>query len=127
MRDQLRIVARTDILVGMHGAGLSHALFLPSHGGLIEFYPTYYTSDNVHFKQFSQWRRLHYVRWVNTDMYLERNGDATLIPPSVLLALMHNMLDMMGCAAPDTEHLDTEHPDAKNLDTRNANAKNPDA
>jgi hypothetical protein len=34
-RDQLSLAARTDLLVGMHGAGLAHSLFLPSHAGTL--------------------------------------------------------------------------------------------
>ena len=97
MRDQLNLVVRTDILVGMHGAGLSHALFLPSHAGVIEFYPTYYGTINVHFMKFAQWRKLHYLQWVNRDARLEKNWETTQIPPEVLLAHMHQMLQMMGC------------------------------
>ena len=97
MRDQLDLVVRTDILVGMHGAGLSHSLFLPTHGGLIEFYPTYWGSSNVHFMKFAQWRKLHYVQWVNEDAGLEINEESGIIPPDVLLSLMQKMLHMMGC------------------------------
>jgi hypothetical protein len=33
LREQLQLVAHTDLLVGMHGAGLAHGLFLPPHAG----------------------------------------------------------------------------------------------
>jgi len=35
---QLEIVANTDILAGVHGAGLSHALFLPEWAQVVELY-----------------------------------------------------------------------------------------
>lgn len=40
--DQLALMARTDLLIGMHGAGLAHGLFLPQHAGV--FLPTYKVS-----------------------------------------------------------------------------------
>lgn len=36
--DQVRIVSQTDILVGMHGAGLTHMLFLPKWSAVFELY-----------------------------------------------------------------------------------------
>ena len=35
---QLNISRSTDLLIGMHGAGLIQAMFLPMHGGLFEFF-----------------------------------------------------------------------------------------
>lgn len=37
--EQLRIIANTDILMGVHGNGLSHLLFLPSNAVALEFFP----------------------------------------------------------------------------------------
>ena len=34
--DQLKIVGQTDVLVGVHGAGLTHLMFLPTGGVLLE-------------------------------------------------------------------------------------------
>jgi len=34
--EQLRVVGETDVMIGMHGAGLSHVTVMPRHGALIE-------------------------------------------------------------------------------------------
>lgn len=39
MEQQLAVVQQTDILVGMHGAALAHALLLPPHAALVELWP----------------------------------------------------------------------------------------
>lgn len=36
--DQLEIIRNTDIFIGMHGAGLTHLLFLPKWGAIFELY-----------------------------------------------------------------------------------------
>jgi capsular polysaccharide biosynthesis protein len=37
MRDTIRLFANTHVTIGMHGAGLSNAVFMPAGGHLIEF------------------------------------------------------------------------------------------
>lgn len=39
VEQQLAVVQETDILVGMHGAALAHALLLPPHAALVELWP----------------------------------------------------------------------------------------
>ncbi|XP_061170409.1 uncharacterized protein LOC133179728 [Saccostrea echinata] len=84
MQDQLSAIANTDILIGMHGAGLTLALFLPKHGGLIELYPKYWSSDNHHFRAIARWQNLHYRHWQNLDGNNEFPDHYTHIPPSVI-------------------------------------------
>lgn len=38
-KDQLRIIQDTDILVGVHGAGLTHGMFLPTRSTMVEILP----------------------------------------------------------------------------------------
>ncbi|XP_052249852.1 uncharacterized protein LOC127857488 isoform X2 [Dreissena polymorpha] len=92
MRDQLKMVSQTDILIGMHGAGLSHTLFLPRHAGLIELYPTYWSTANVHFKSMARWRGLHYRSWQNSDITKELNDKYTVVDVNSVMALLSSMV-----------------------------------
>ena len=94
-RKQLEIIANTDVLIGMHGAGLTMSLFLPSHGGLIELFPLYYSPSNVHFKSIAQWRNLTYVRWQNRIRTHEHKHFKTYIPPQLVIDLIKQVLHKM--------------------------------
>ena len=75
---------------GMHGAGLTHALFLRSTSALIELFPSYW-STGEHFAAIASWRQLIYLRWINNDLTAERpDGRSTVVPPSVVAALVRN-------------------------------------
>jgi capsular polysaccharide biosynthesis protein len=39
LQEQIRIASETDIIAGVHGAGLTHLLWMPPHGGLLEVDP----------------------------------------------------------------------------------------
>lgn len=56
--EQIRQVAHTDILIGVHGNGLSHLLFLPPNSSVIELFPP----DNHHldYRVFAATRGLDY-------------------------------------------------------------------
>lgn len=91
MREQLQLISETDILVGMHGAGLSHTLFLPKHAGLAEFYPIYYPQSNRHFLTMARWRHLHYNNWQNSDIKYEFSDHRTYIPPKTAVQMVHEI------------------------------------
>jgi capsular polysaccharide biosynthesis protein len=67
----------------MHGAGLTHAIFLPPKAALIELTPSSYYSSN-HFAAIASWRRLHYQRWVGASI----NDASAIIEPSIVGALI---------------------------------------
>jgi len=58
-REQLQVAATTDILIGAHGAGLSHVLFLPPHSALVEIKPNGFGGE-PHFQAFAQWLGIPY-------------------------------------------------------------------
>jgi glycoprotein 2-beta-D-xylosyltransferase len=52
--EQLHIARSADVLVGLHGAGLSHALFLDEGAALVEIVPVGF-SAHAHFRTFAEW------------------------------------------------------------------------
>ena len=97
MKEQLQIIAETDILIGMHGAGLTHALFVPPHATLIELFPA---SGNMpaHFKSIAKWRGLKYMCWFG-----EGGGDPngfTTVNSAVVNAAVKELTDLM-CFKPN--------------------------
>ena len=48
--EQLRLIANTDVLIGLHGAGLTWCVFMKKNSQLIELYPGNSNTDN-------------YIRW----------------------------------------------------------------
>jgi glycoprotein 2-beta-D-xylosyltransferase len=95
MKDQLKVISTTDILIGMHGAGLSHTLFLPKHGGLIEIYPTYWSDSNIHFKAMAKWRQLKYRNWINRDGSKELSNHYTIVDTRAIIELLRQMRSTM--------------------------------
>lgn len=57
-KEQINLIGNTDVLIGVHGNGLSHTLFLPSNACLIEIFPP----DNHHldFRVFAESRGIDY-------------------------------------------------------------------
>ena len=95
MTEQLRRVSESDVLIGMHGAGLVHSLFLPRHASLVELYPLRFPSGHKPFCAIASWRGLHYVSWRNTDPRLEKALDKTYVPPAVLVDLVTSVRRQM--------------------------------
>jgi len=93
----------------MHGAGLTHAMFLRSSSALIELFPSYWSAAE-HFAAIATWRRLVYLRWVNNDLTAERAdghstlGRSTVVPPSVVAALVHNAIRRLCPSASQGSH-----------------------
>lgn len=70
--DQVNITANTDILIGIHGAGLTHALFLPDYSVLFEIYNC---EDEHCYKDLARLRGVKYLTWDKPDkIYPEDEG-----------------------------------------------------
>ena len=85
---------QTDILISMHGAGLTHVLFMPSSAGLIELFPQY-IPYRPHFKVLSKWRKISYLKWTNMDGENELPNYQTRIPADVILHLVEQMIKLL--------------------------------
>ncbi|XP_030384210.1 EGF domain-specific O-linked N-acetylglucosamine transferase [Scaptodrosophila lebanonensis] len=58
--EQLAITRNSDILIGMHGAGLTHLLFLPNWACIFELYNC---EDPNCYKDLARLRGVHYITW----------------------------------------------------------------
>ena len=95
MEDQLRYIVNADVLVGMHGAGLTHSIFLSNRSALVELLPTYWSSGD-HFRAIANWRGLVYRRWINTDFAAESSDlRTTRVPVRIIDDLIVNALTSM--------------------------------
>ncbi|ETN60228.1 glycosyltransferase [Anopheles darlingi] len=70
--EQLKITRNTDIFIGMHGAGLTHLLFLPKWGTLFELY---HCEDPNCYRDLARLRGVHYLSWERDNLvYPEGEG-----------------------------------------------------
>lgn len=56
--EQINIIGNTDVLISVHGNGLSHTLFLPPHACLIEIFP-----PNTHHLDFRLFSEIHGITY----------------------------------------------------------------
>ncbi|KAH1001483.1 hypothetical protein HUJ04_005497 [Dendroctonus ponderosae] len=59
-KQQLKISANTDVLVGIHGAGLTHLLFLPDWATVFELYNC---EDHNCYSDLARLRGVNYITW----------------------------------------------------------------
>lgn len=70
--EQLKITHNSDIFIGMHGAGLTHALFLPDWAVLFELYNT---EDPACYSDLARLRGVNYITWEHKEkLYQEDEG-----------------------------------------------------
>nr|CAG4634660.1 EOG090X02IK [Alona affinis] len=62
-REQLKVMQSTDVLIGMHGAGLTHLLFLPDWASVFELYNC---NDEHCYADLARLRGVHYQTWENS-------------------------------------------------------------
>lgn len=92
LKEQFNQIAQTDILIGMHGAGLTHALFLPPHAAVIELLPDYFRLAYGHFEGISRWRKLKYKRWKGTADLDDVKTLTTVVPVPAILDILKEMV-----------------------------------
>ncbi|XP_052800607.1 uncharacterized protein LOC128231618 [Mya arenaria] len=97
MKAQLENMSNTDILIGMHGAGLTHVLFLPPHAVVLELFPEYYGTMATlnYFETFSHWRNLTYFGWQNFDKSNEFPNYYTKIPGDVIVSYCEKIKEII--------------------------------
>ncbi|KAK3579260.1 hypothetical protein CHS0354_033337 [Potamilus streckersoni] len=89
MEDQLAWIRNTDILIGMHGAGMTHSIYLPNHAAMFEMFPLDFKNGRPWYcvyESVARWRELKYLSWTNNDPKIEIDGGYINIPIDVLVA-----------------------------------------
>lgn len=71
-KEQIQVTAGSDILLGVHGNGLSHTLFLPSRAALIELFPK--NSFRVEYRIFANARGLPYYGWIDSQGWISHKA-----------------------------------------------------
>jgi len=91
---QIQLVAHSDVLVGMHGAALSHLPYLPPWGGALELWPKQRDMWRC-FEHLARWSGVLYSRWANQQPSAFRQdalGDYTRVHPGQVQAVAIGLL-----------------------------------
>jgi protein O-GlcNAc transferase len=107
LREQISIVRNTDVLVGVHGAGLTHGMFLPPRSAVVEILP----SELAHkgFRNLAKLRGHSYFRehaekggseeerekkdWQNENVVLEKTRFMELMDVAIKSMYHRGVLD----------------------------------
>lgn len=97
LKEQIQIVASNDIMIGMHGAGLAHLLWLPDHASVLELRPKSHMGW-LCFQHMGEWRGFEYRLWENTRFpvhYREDHaGDYTWVNPDEFRRAAQELVDL---------------------------------
>lgn len=96
-REQVKLISATDILISMHGAGLSHILLLPKHAAVMEIFPLYWMKFPFmnHFEAMARWRGLKYTSLQNFNPSNEIAHWKTFIPPTLLVKHVQSLYEQI--------------------------------
>ena len=92
---QLALMAGTDVLVGMHGAALSHVVYLPPWAGVMELWPKDHDMWRC-FEHLTQLTGPAYQRWENKNdkrFRKDRHGDYTLVEVDEFMNQFRQLID----------------------------------
>jgi len=104
--EQILRLECTDLLVGMHGAGLVNLIWMRPNAAVLVLFPMHYHRD--HFARLSRLARLHYAEWRNTNEsahfphadiagHAHRHKQAhTLVDLEQLWSLVSHLLKLIG-------------------------------
>lgn len=93
IEEQIKLIYETNVLVGVHGAGLGHTLILRSRSTMVELFPSSYKrTPNPHFQMFAYWADVHYDRWFSTSPPI-RNNEWLYVDPEAAYKLIKHALD----------------------------------
>ena len=116
---QLKIIRTTDILIGIHGAGLTHMLFLPDWAAVFELYDC---EDPSCYKDLAHLKGVKHISWTNHDLlYPEAKPLSEHEHPGVSAKFTNYAFDpqeFLSKVKEAAQHVKS-HPKFRNLDLQN--------
>ena len=98
LANQLQIISSTDILIGMHGAGMTHTVFLPRHAAVLEIFPKGFKTGRpwfICYEKIANWRNLKYASWENFDSAMEMAYDYTILDREQVLSKVKGLMKVL--------------------------------
>lgn len=94
LKAQLEIVAKTDILFGMHGAAHAFSIFMPPGGAVVEMFNDNRKTYNWHMNKIATLSGHSYIKWGNTDEgAVDKLRKSITIPGGVSSRLLRMAID----------------------------------
>lgn len=94
LKAQLEIVAKTDILFGMHGAAHAFSIFMPPGGAVVEMFNDNRKTYNWHMNKIATLSGHSYIKWGNTDKgAVDKLRKSITIPGGVSFRLLRMAID----------------------------------
>eukprot|EP00455_Lapot_gusevi_P050799 TRINITY_DN7456_c0_g1_i4.p1 TRINITY_DN7456_c0_g1~~TRINITY_DN7456_c0_g1_i4.p1 ORF type:complete len:310 (+),score=14.72 TRINITY_DN7456_c0_g1_i4:137-931(+) len=93
--EQLKTVAEHDIMIGMHGAGMTHLLWLPPWAGVVELWNAPSPGWRC-YEHMSQWSGFDYINWTNQhpqNHVVTARGDVTTIDVKEFTDLVNSLTE----------------------------------
>ncbi|XP_041347348.1 uncharacterized protein LOC121367301 [Gigantopelta aegis] len=92
MKTQLKLVAQTDVLMGMAGSGLTHALFLPQNGAVVEVKSGSLNPTISQFEAMARWRDLKYG---SVSIEAQEQDHYVYVPPKDMIDVVKRVVSNM--------------------------------
>ena len=94
LKAQLEIVAKIDILFGMHGAAHAFSIFMPPGGAVVEMFNDNRKTYNWHMNKIATLSGHSYIKWGNTDKgAVDKLRKSITIPGGVSSRLLRMAID----------------------------------
>ena len=99
LKEQLKIMTTTDVLIGMHGCVLSQILFLPPHAMVLEMYPIFW-ERKMFFSSIARWRNIQHEVWQNdVEEHEVRANCSTFVPIRVFREYAQHVKQTFKCTS----------------------------
>ena len=97
--EQIQKVHNSDFLIGYHGAGLTHALWLPEDSsGVLEIWKSAFSKSWRCFEQLTLWKGNYYDLWSNTNgwnLRTDADGDYLRVEPYSINGQFSKMINQL--------------------------------